>query len=151
MLAVSSRNKVMSLEIPDHSRIQGNYDADALAREGAIPISPCVSRLRVQGWLWEKRLQHCAAAPSMKQLKLLLKLPVELLVLGRTLCIQAEPAYYPLLCGTSPAEIYVLCHCPALARHKLGSPRPSMVTDIKRPSVRIVLPLILWSGLFNGL
>jgi hypothetical protein len=51
----------MLLWVPGNSRVQGNGDADVLARKGqnnpllglelAILISPCVDRLKVKEWL----------------------------------------------------------------------------------------------------
>jgi hypothetical protein len=56
--ALSSSNNIP----PGHCEIQGNGDADALAREGlsspfvelAISVLPCVGRLKVNEWLKER-------------------------------------------------------------------------------------------------
>jgi hypothetical protein len=76
--ALSNRNKVILLCVPGHRRIQGNEDADTLAREvlsssflgpePAISISPCVGRLKIEQWLIKKHSKCSAATPGTRQL-----------------------------------------------------------------------------------
>jgi ribonuclease HI len=61
---LSSRNRVSLRWVPGHSKIQDSEDADTLVRDGssssflgpktAIPVSPCVGRLKFKEWLREE-------------------------------------------------------------------------------------------------
>jgi hypothetical protein len=85
LCVLSSWNKVVLLSVPGHCGIQGNEEADALAREGssspflgpeaAILILPCVGRLKVKEWLKETHSKQWATVPSMRQLKLFIGKP----------------------------------------------------------------------------
>jgi hypothetical protein len=77
--AQSNRNKVMLLWVPGHSGVQDNEDTDALATKGlsnlflssepAIPILPCVGRLKIE-WLKEIHSAYWAATPGMREMML---------------------------------------------------------------------------------
>jgi hypothetical protein len=96
--AQSNWNKVMLPWVFGHSRIQGKDDADVLAQQEssssflgpkpAIPISPCVGRLMIKGWLTKRHLKYLAATPGLRQSKLfterhLKKLFMDLLALDK--------------------------------------------------------------------
>jgi hypothetical protein len=78
--------------------MQGNVDADAVAREGLSSpflspnqqIQSCVGRLKVKECLKERHCEHWATAPDVRQLKLFVgrldKLSSNLITLDRKQC-----------------------------------------------------------------
>jgi hypothetical protein len=127
---------------------------DILAREGwnnpflgpepAILILPCIGRLKVKEWLKEGHSKHWAAAPGMRQSKLFIGWPSDILFRGLSaldrkqcrlviglLTGHCTLRWHPHIMGLlesakcrkcrqkEESSYHILCQCLLLAGHKL--------------------------------